>query len=161
VVSRTFLDNLKIFLTRIFTNLEPEKIISVIVFVGDATFKTPMPENVNYPRGYIGYIKSKKEVLLSDFEVKEAIRIIELGRFERTYKTHREHVKHVKDIVQKKESEKACPMCGSAMILRTVKKGANAGNKFWGCSKFPKFVNIRVKKIFRLSKKVRDTTKIV
>jgi predicted RNA-binding Zn-ribbon protein involved in translation (DUF1610 family)/very-short-patch-repair endonuclease len=30
-----------------------------------------------------------------------------------------------------------CPKCGSDMILRTAKSGANAGNKFWGCSKYP------------------------
>lgn len=31
-----------------------------------------------------------------------------------------------------------CPTCGSQMVLRTAKKGANAGNQFWGCPKFPK-----------------------
>ena len=30
-----------------------------------------------------------------------------------------------------------CPLCGSAMVKRTARKGANAGNEFWGCSKFP------------------------
>ena len=30
-----------------------------------------------------------------------------------------------------------CPKCGSDMILRTAKSGANAGNQFWGCSKYP------------------------
>lgn len=30
-----------------------------------------------------------------------------------------------------------CPLCGSAMIKRTAKKGANAGNEFWGCSAYP------------------------
>jgi restriction system protein len=30
-----------------------------------------------------------------------------------------------------------CPKCGSAMILRTAKKGPNAGNSFWGCSTYP------------------------
>lgn len=30
-----------------------------------------------------------------------------------------------------------CPKCGSEMILRTVKNGANAGNQFWGCSGYP------------------------
>lgn len=119
-------------------NIEPGKIISVIVFVGDATFKTPMPENVNYPRGYINFIKSKNTILLSDDEIKEAIRIIELGRFERSYKTHIEHVKHVKDIVHKKQNKKICPKCGNDMILRQVKKGVNAGSQFWGCSQFPK-----------------------
>ncbi len=31
----------------------------------------------------------------------------------------------------------SCPKCGSAMILRTAKSGANAGNQFWGCSNYP------------------------
>ncbi|MFA7054578.1 MAG: restriction endonuclease [Kiritimatiellia bacterium] len=31
----------------------------------------------------------------------------------------------------------ACPKCGSAMVLRTAKKGANAGGQFWGCSRYP------------------------
>ncbi len=31
-----------------------------------------------------------------------------------------------------------CPECGSKMVLRTAKKGPNIGEKFWGCSRFPK-----------------------
>lgn len=31
----------------------------------------------------------------------------------------------------------ACPACGSTMIKRLAKRGANAGNAFWGCSKYP------------------------
>ena len=31
----------------------------------------------------------------------------------------------------------ACPKCGEPMVLRTTRKGANAGNKFWGCKQFP------------------------
>ncbi|MCA9886856.1 MAG: DUF2726 domain-containing protein, partial [Anaerolineae bacterium] len=30
-----------------------------------------------------------------------------------------------------------CPKCGSRMVLRTSKKGKNAGNQFWGCSGYP------------------------
>ncbi len=30
-----------------------------------------------------------------------------------------------------------CPKCGSEMVLRTAKSGANAGNQFWGCSQYP------------------------
>jgi len=33
--------------------------------------------------------------------------------------------------------DQPCPKCGSEMILRTAKKGANAGNQFWGCSNYP------------------------
>jgi restriction system protein len=32
----------------------------------------------------------------------------------------------------------ACPQCSSPMVLRTAKKGSNAGSSFWGCSTFPK-----------------------
>lgn len=35
-------------------------------------------------------------------------------------------------------SEPRCPRCGSEMILRTAKKGAAAGSRFWGCAEFPK-----------------------
>ncbi len=30
-----------------------------------------------------------------------------------------------------------CPLCSTPMKLRIAKQGKNAGNKFWGCSKFP------------------------
>jgi hypothetical protein len=31
----------------------------------------------------------------------------------------------------------ACPQCGSAMVLRTARRGGNVGNQFWGCSQYP------------------------
>ena len=31
-----------------------------------------------------------------------------------------------------------CPVCGGILVVRTAKKGANAGNTFYGCSNFPK-----------------------
>lgn len=37
----------------------------------------------------------------------------------------------------------ACPVCGSQMVLRKARKGANAGNEFWGCSRFPACQGIR------------------
>lgn len=36
------------------------------------------------------------------------------------------------------EPDRICPRCGAALVLRTAKKGANAGNQFYGCSAFPK-----------------------
>lgn len=35
-------------------------------------------------------------------------------------------------------TEPACPRCGAAMVLRTAKRGGNAGGRFWGCSAYPK-----------------------
>ncbi len=31
----------------------------------------------------------------------------------------------------------SCPRCGSAMVLRTARKGPNAGGQFWGCPRYP------------------------
>lgn len=31
-----------------------------------------------------------------------------------------------------------CPKCNAPMVKRKAKRGPNAGNEFWGCSKFPK-----------------------
>ena len=130
--------------------LPHEKMISVVVFVGDSTLKTEMPENVTYGGGYIRFIKSHSKVLLTESEVQQVIKQIADGRLKPSIKTHREHARHVKEIVASKEATqsagtKTCPKCGSNMVLRTSKQGPNSGNQFWGCSTFPKCRAIEVK----------------
>ncbi|WP_273649596.1 topoisomerase DNA-binding C4 zinc finger domain-containing protein, partial [Pseudomonas aeruginosa] len=51
--------------------------------------------------------------------------------------THREHVQNLKRRSDP-TAERQCPKCGSALLIRTVKSGAKAGQQFWGCSAFPK-----------------------
>lgn len=36
------------------------------------------------------------------------------------------------------QNTKTCPRCGAELVLRTAKKGDNAGKEFYGCSTFPK-----------------------
>jgi hypothetical protein len=36
------------------------------------------------------------------------------------------------------DEHKYCPKCESAMVLRTAKKGNQAGQRFWGCSNYPR-----------------------
>jgi restriction system protein len=117
--------------------LNDQQVHSVVVFVGDSTFKTELPENVTYGGGYIRFIKSKKQPVLAKSEVDEIVRKIEEGRLTPSFKTNREHVKHVKHIVSEKKTGNTCPKCGSPMVLRETKSGQNAGKQFWGCSKFP------------------------
>jgi len=118
--------------------IEHSKIFSVIVFVGDSTFKTEMPDNVTYSGGFIRYIKSKTDKIISQEEVKKIVSMIESGRLSRTLKTHREHVKHVQNIVKEKENQNSCPKCRGELLLRVVKRGVNKGNEFYGCSNYPK-----------------------
>ena len=131
---------------------------SLVVFVGDSTFKTEMPDNVTYAGGYIRHIKAKREVVLSQADIDAVIRQIEQLRLHRGLTTNRQHVRHLR---QKQtvaspvtpsttplttpsaapsatpQSPKQCPKCGSEMVLRTTKNGKNAGNQFWGCATFP------------------------
>ena len=121
--------------------LTPDKLISVVVFVGDSAFKTQMPANVTSCGGYIRFIKSHATVVLSEAEVQQIIGQIAAGRLKPSIKTHVQHARHVKEIVAAKQAAstaKSCPKCGSVMVLRTSKKGPDAGIQFWGCSAFPK-----------------------
>ena len=85
-------------------DLSDEQVFSVVVFVGDSTFKTPMPENVTHGGGYVRYIKAQTEQRLLDLEVQKVIETIESGRLAATLKNHRKHVAHVKEVVAKKKT---------------------------------------------------------
>ncbi|MBU2923469.1 NERD domain-containing protein [Colwellia sp. 1_MG-2023] len=117
-------------------------IFSVIIFIGDSTFKSKMPDNVRFARGGIRYIKSKTDIVFNTEETQSIIEQIESGRLEYSFKTNRQHVKHVKEIIQAKTHSKLCSKCGAEMVLRKATKGKHSGNEFWGCSMFPKCRNI-------------------
>ena len=121
-------------------NVVPDFIYSMVVFVGDSTFKTKMPENVTHGRDCVKYIKTKNKRHFTTKQVAEIISAIDSGRLSRSFKTNRLHNKHVKDIVAGKAfgQVKACSKCGSKMVLRVAKRGHNIGKQFWGCSDFPK-----------------------
>ena len=138
--------------------LNPNYVFSVIVFIGDSKFKTAMPDYVTYAGGCVGYIKSKQDHVFTDNEVNAIIDGIESGKLKRGYKTNREHVAHVKKVIAKKKIVKPiepeikevvedttgqqCARCGAAMVIRSAKRGKSAGNKFWGCTTFPKCRNV-------------------
>lgn len=124
-------------------NLEDQQVHSVVVFIGDSTFKTPVPENVTFGIGYIRYIQSMTETVLSPKQVLEITDVIENGRLKRSFKTHREHKQHVQQIITNKDNSQLCPKCGSEMQLRETKKGDKTGKPFWGCSAFPKCRTVR------------------
>lgn len=44
---------------------------------------------------------------------------------------------------QLKSDPPTCPLCGSSMVLRTARRGPNAGSQFYGCSKYPQCCGIR------------------
>ena len=139
--------------------LPKENFIHVIVFVGSCTLKNSnkLPNNVLSHGGQISqFIRSKTVELFDSNQVMTIIDSIKNVQLSRSFKTNREHVKYVKGIVAAKEkgsnqvsessdktnvetsSAPVCAKCGVPMVLRVGKKGKNAGNKFWGCSNYPK-----------------------
>ncbi|MBW3780485.1 nuclease [Aeromonas veronii] len=145
--------------------LADHQLHSIIYFIGDCTFKTPMPDNV-MNRGLIRYIKSKTTQVLTPAEVTRVIDTIQRGRLAANWQTHKQHVAQLKarhsevlrpplsvaampvvnqvvnaspTITESRPQENPlCPRCGNPMILRTAKRGDNRGNRFWGCSGYPK-----------------------
>lgn len=109
-----------------------EKIHSVVFFIGDCEFKTPMPQNV-LNNGLCQYIKGFQDVVFTQEEVDE-IRV----RLQRTKAaklvSHKEHVEGLKE----RHGGDNCPKCGSSLVLRTARKGTNSYGQFYGCSNYPK-----------------------
>lgn len=138
------------------TGLDKKKLFSQIVFVGNCTFKTPMPANVGKLTACLAAIRGSDEVLLSDDEVAQVLARIAAGRLAPTRATHKAHVRHVQELVagrrdggipaQKQpkpvpqpqaHAQAACPHCGAAVDAYTYKTGGKSGQSFQGCTRFP------------------------
>ena len=118
--------------------LNDQQILSVVVFVGSSTFKTEMPDNVINGSGLIKYVKSKVQQLILSTDVPMILSKIEAERLMPSRETTKAHIEHVKEIVEEKQNGNSCPKCGSPMVVREAKNGDNRGDKFLGCSRFPK-----------------------
>jgi predicted RNA-binding Zn-ribbon protein involved in translation (DUF1610 family) len=129
-------------------NLDDDKIFSVVMFVGEATFKTDMPSNVVYPLGLLKFIKSHQTVLFTSREMWRLVEEIEDAQLVKGFKTNREHVQSLKakiDSTPKKtrvtrefKNDLYCPKCGNELIVRTAKRGKNIGGRFYGCNSYPR-----------------------
>jgi restriction system protein len=113
--------------------IPPDKMHSVVVFWGSCSLRSKMPPNV-LVGGYVGFVKSKRQVLFTDDEVKSIEATIKAGMLPKTQATHMQHVGQLR---QRFESTTTCAVCGSRLVLRTARTGGNAGKQFLGCSRFP------------------------
>lgn len=121
-----------------FLGIEPNKLISVIMFWGECELKTELPPNV-MTHGYITFIKQHTSVLFDDGEVQQIIEALKGGMMPKgLIKSLETRKTHLNSLQERHNSTTTCPKCSSALILRTVKSGANAGKQFYGCGSFPK-----------------------
>jgi predicted nucleic-acid-binding Zn-ribbon protein len=116
-----------------FLDIDHNKFMSIVMFWGDCEFKTPLPPNV-MNKGYTSYIKKHKVTLFSDQEVQAIAAALKDGMLPKGWATRRRHVSSLKERLS---STTTCPKCGSPLVLRTARSGANAGSQFFGCTKYP------------------------
>lgn len=111
-----------------------EKLFSVIAFVGHSEFKKELPDHVTNLQGLATYIRSKQQRILSSSQVQDTIQTIKANKLKNTFQAKRKHIRQLQSRSDS-SSKQLCHKCGSEMVLRSAKK---TGNKFWGCSTFPK-----------------------
>ncbi|MBM4144564.1 MAG: nuclease [Lentisphaerae bacterium] len=119
------------------TGIPAECFKSLVVFVGDCTFKTDMPANVVYVGDFVRYIKGFQTPIIKDEQVSEIVSVIGEWAGTVTDKQKAGHIAHVREKkapVSADAPAPACPRCGTTMTLRTSRKD---GGQFWGCPKYP------------------------
>lgn len=113
-----------------FLGLEKTTFHSVVFFIGECEFKTPMPSNV-LASGLSSYISSFQPQLLT------AAQVDDLERRLREFKASSSLTKsdHLESLERRHNSSTICPKCGGQLVQRTAKR---TGRVFLGCSNFPK-----------------------
>ncbi|MFA6189811.1 MAG: NERD domain-containing protein [Sulfuricurvum sp.] len=109
--------------------------ISIIAFVGECKFKTPMPSNVFRGISYISYIRSFTQEKFDPLQIRQTLNKLQNKRLEESFKTDQRHVSNLKERFDKSLDSVNCPKCGDSMVLR---QNRNNGNSFYGCSNYPK-----------------------
>ena len=78
------------------TKLPSSCFISVVVFVGECSFASPLPKGVYKGLSYISYIKSFSQEMLKESELSKAMSDINARRLKNSHKTDRLHIQNLK-----------------------------------------------------------------
>ena len=116
-----------------YLSIDHDLVHSIVLFIGEAEFKTEMPPNV-LSSGLSSYIKSFNKIVFpyTKFAILEQ-KLLHLSQ-NRTI-SKKEHIQNLKELLSNLE---ICPKCNAFLVKRTAKKGTNAGSVFLGCSGYPK-----------------------
>ena len=113
-----------------YLNLDHNLFHSVVFFIGDATFKTPMPENV-LNSGVVSYLGKFKQPCLTQQQVAAIEKALIAAKAGKTH-TKADHLHSLK--VRHEETD-TCPRCGGKLVDRVARA---TGNHFIGCNNYPR-----------------------
>jgi len=116
-----------------FLGVREKHIHPLVAFVGKCKLKTDMPPNV-ISSGFGSYIKSFQQKVFTDEEVQRIQHLIS-NHVATSLVSTDDHIQSLRD---RHSSTTICPRCGSNLVERTVKNGANAGSQFLGCEDYPR-----------------------
>jgi restriction system protein len=113
--------------------LDAAKFHSVVFFIGDAELKTPLPRNV-VAEGLSSYIRSFTAPIINPESVVSIVGALAALKANPTLtKAH-----HLESLASRHGSNTVCPNCGSPLVQRVARSGANAGRPFLGCGSYPR-----------------------
>ncbi len=115
-----------------------DQLLPLVVILGRSTLSNKIRELVLRPDEITTAVKSRAPDQLSASAVDALARRIEAARLPPGRATDRLHLKNVRQQLRANRGPLPCPRCGAAMQKRTNRKGANPGNAFWGCERFPR-----------------------
>lgn len=109
------------------------------VMVSEKADRVVIVSSGTYTQESVDFAKGKPILLIDDKALAQHIREIKGKQPAAPTVAPAPAAKPVPQQVQSVQTQAApaCPKCGSIMLLRTAKKGANAGGQFWGCPKYP------------------------
>lgn len=119
---------------------------SIVVFSNEAVFK-----DVTYDPSvaYLIHMSELRKTLKSiDRDFQEAVSATKISEINKligdniSSSNSKGHVSYVREVQNMKSSgylnQIRCPLCGSYLVVRTVKNGENADSHFMGCSSYPR-----------------------
>lgn len=121
-------------------NISEKHIYNLVLFIGTATPKTTFPNNVIWDIRDLGkQIGSKTEVVFHKDDVSRFKDVILENHLGNSTEIQNQHINNIKTTQSVKwqtlKNEITCDRCGGKMVVRTNRKN---GNKFYGCTRFPK-----------------------
>ena len=112
-------------------SLPAEFVHSVVVFVGNAEFRTARPPNVVYLTELHAYIRAHSDPIIGPAGLERATKLLA------GFKGSRPVTPEVTVVEPIGTNAPLCRSCKCRMKKRTVREGANRGSQFWGCARYP------------------------
>lgn len=115
-----------------FLKLEHSLFHSIVFFIGDCRFKTPMPANV-MSSGLASYIKSFRQPRLGSDRISAIDSTLKASKVNPDLSLR----VHLASLKSRHGSTTACPRCGGHLEQKVARRGRSPGHSFLGCSRYP------------------------